>query len=318
MVADAVETSRDKPTPASGVQVIDSPLTRVRRFTDVLEMLATAVGIVLVLLISAYAVKTAEGITEDIQGISPVLQRLLIAPVNIFSGIVTLVVPAVVIATTFVRREPRRVLESIGAALIGIVLIAAALVLIHNYGAEPLVTSLSVPIDGELTLQVPAYLAAVGALLTAAGRRNARRSVRVSWTILWIAVAVAVISGIVTATAAILTILIGRLAGLATRWAVGSTADRAYGDALVEAIVKAGFKPRRVVRADTTHNYTPEGMDDVTSALAHSRQGRVYSVTTTKIITSLRWRSMATSRRRASSPSCGPRCGCAASRRERM
>ncbi len=282
MVADAVDTSRDKPTPASDVQVIDSPLTRVRRFTDVLEMLATAVGIVLVLLISAYAVKTAEGITEDIQGISPVLQRLLIAPVNIFSGIVTLVVPAVVIATTFVRREPRRVLESIGAALIGIVLIAAALVLIHNYGAEPLVTSLSVPIDGELTVQVPAYLAAVGALLTAAGRRNARRSVRVSWTILWIAVAVAVISGIVTATAAILTILIGRLAGLATRWAVGSTADRAYGDALVEAIVKAGFKPRRVVRADTTHNYTPEGMDDVTSALAHSRQGRVYSVTTTK------------------------------------
>ena len=282
MVADAVDTPRDKPTPASGVQVIDSPLTRVRRFTDILEMLATAVGIVLILLISAYAVRTAEGINEDIQGISPILQRLLIAPVNIFSGVVTLVVPAVVIATTFVRREPRRVLESIAAAIIGIVLVGVAVLLIHNYGSETLVASLSVPIDGELTVQIPAYLAAVAALLTAAGRRNARRSVRVSWTILWIAVAVAVISGIVTATAAILTILIGRLAGLAVRYAVGSTADRAYGDALVGAIVKAGFSPRRVVRADATHNYTPEGMDDVTAGLAHSRQGRVYSVTTTK------------------------------------
>ena len=282
MVADAEAQPSADATPASApVQVIDSPLTRVHRFTDVVEMLATSVGILLTLLVAAYAQSTSEGITEDIKGISPILQRLLIAPVNIFSGIVTIVIPAVVIISLFVRKEPRRVLEAIGAGIAGIAFAGVAALLIHNYGSQGLVSSLSVPnSDGVLTLQIPAYMSGVAAMLTAAGRRSSRRSISVSWTTLWIAAAVGVISGFVSAPAAVLTILIGRLAGLAVRYAVGSTADRAYGDVLVGAIVKAGFSPRRLVRADATHNYVPEGVDDVTAALARTRVGRIYSVTT--------------------------------------
>jgi uncharacterized membrane protein YbhN (UPF0104 family) len=281
MAADADAPSRALAPTASGVLVVDSPVTRVRRFTDVIEMLATALGILITLLVSAYAQATAEGITEDIQGISPVLQRLLVAPVNIFSGVVTLVIPAVIIVSLFVRKEPRRVLEAIGASIAGFALAGIAAFLIYHYGSEPLVASLSVPnSEGVLTLQIPAYIAAVAAMLTAAGRRTTRRSISTSWTLLWIAAAVAVISGIVSAPAALLTIFVGRLAGLAVRYAVGSTADRAYGDILVGAIKKAGFSPRKVVRADADTSYVPEGVDDVTAALARTRVGRVYSVTT--------------------------------------
>jgi len=288
MGSDAVGEPRAKVTPASGeegerppAQVIDSPLTRVRRFTDVLEMLATVLGIIITLLVAAYAQATSEGITEDIQGISPLLQRLLVAPVNIFSGVVTIVIPAVIIVSLFVRKEPRRVLEAIGAALGGFILAGVAAYLVYHFGSEGLLHSLSVPnSEGVLTLQIPAYISAVAAMLTAAGRRTTRRSISLSWTFLWIAAAVAVISGIVSAPAAILTILIGRLAGLAVRWAVGSTADRAYGAVLVGAIERAGFSPRKLVRADATNSYVPEGVDDVTLALARTRVGRVYAVTT--------------------------------------
>jgi uncharacterized membrane protein YbhN (UPF0104 family) len=281
MTADADATPRAAAAPASGVQVIDSPITRVHRFTDVLEMLATVLGIALTLLISAYAQATAEGITEDIQGISPLLQRLLVAPVNIFSGVVTLVIPAVVIVSLFVRKEPRRVLESIGASLGALILTGIAAYFIYSYGSDPLVASLSVPnSEGQLQLQIPAYISAVAALLTAAGRRTTRRSISLSWTFLWIAVAVGVISGIVSAPAALFTIFIGRLAGLAMRYAVGSSADRAYGDVLVAAIARAGFTPRKVVRADAAEDYVPEGVDEVTAALARTRVGRVYAVTT--------------------------------------
>ena len=281
MTADADATVRASGTTASAVQVIDVPLTRVRRLSDVLAMIATAIGIILTLLISAYAQATAEGITEDIHGFSPWLQQLLVAPVNIFSGIVTIVIPSVIIVSLFVRKEPRRVLEAIGASILGLILAGVATFLIYNYGSDPLVDSLSVRnADGVLTLQIPAYISAVAALLAAAGRRTTRRSISVSWTLLWIASAVGVISGIVTATAALLGIFIGLLAGLAVRYAVGSTADRAYGDVLVGAIERAGFSPRRVVRADATLDYVPEDVDDVTLALARTRAGRVYSVTT--------------------------------------
>src|SRR6478735_913180 len=102
MAADADATPRASAHPASGVHVIDSPLTRVRRLTDVLEMAATALGILVTLLVSAYAVPTAEGITADIHGVSAFVQRLLVAPVNIFSGVVTIVIPATIIVSLFV------------------------------------------------------------------------------------------------------------------------------------------------------------------------------------------------------------------------
>ena len=91
----------------TSVKVIDTPQTRVHRGADLVALLATLVGVVVVLLIGVYAEGTWEGITHDIQGISGLLQRILVAPVNIFSGIVTLVLPGVVVIDLALRREAR-------------------------------------------------------------------------------------------------------------------------------------------------------------------------------------------------------------------
>ena len=281
MPADVDATVSADVTPAQNVQVIDSPLTRVHRLTDLISMFAAVLGIGLTLLISAYAQATAEGVTEDIQGISSIVQRLLVAPVNILSGIITIVIPAYIIISLAVRKEPRRILEVIGASIVGFALTGLAALLLLNLGSDPLLASLSVPNgDGTDSLQLPAYISAVAAMVTASGTRLGNRTTSLSWTLLWVGAGLGVVTGIVTAPAAILTILIGRFAGLAMRYAVGSNADRAYGDALVEGITRAGFTPRRIVRADATKNYTPEALDGVTTALAHSRAGRVYAVTT--------------------------------------
>jgi uncharacterized membrane protein YbhN (UPF0104 family) len=263
------------------VQVIDSPLTRIHRFTDLISMIACALGIALTLLISAYAQATAAGVTEDIQGISQAVQRLLVAPVNILSGIITIVIPGYVIISLAVRKEPRRILEVIGASVVGFILTGVAALLLLTFGHDHLLASLSIPnADGTTSLQLPAYISAVAAMVTASGSRLGSRSTSLSWTLLWVGAALGVVTGIVTAPAAILTILIGRLAGLAVRYAVGSNADRAYGDALVEGITRAGFTPRRLVRADATHDYEPQALDGVTQALARTRSARVYALTT--------------------------------------
>ncbi|WP_084128339.1 lysylphosphatidylglycerol synthase transmembrane domain-containing protein [Demequina sp. NBRC 110055] len=278
---DATQDAPASDDPLRGVSVVDAPETRVHRVTDIIAASITTLGIVLVLLLGAYGTATTEGLTEDVQGFARVLQRLLVAPVNLFSGIVTIVVPLAVIIDLGFRREPRRILEVIGAGVLAFIVTVIAAITTLEFGADELVRSLSVRTsEGEMVVQLPAYLAAVAAMLTAAGLRTTRRVLSISWPFVWIAAAVGVISGIVTLPAAITVVLIGRASGLVLRWAVGSTADRAYGAQLADGIRRAGFEPRRIVRADHHDAYEPEGHDDVAAAIGRTRSGRIYSVTT--------------------------------------
>lgn len=270
---------RTSDTPRA-VHIVDTPETRVHRMADLIGLLGVAVGIVVVLLLGAYAHGTTEGITTDVQGVSSILQRLLVAPVNLFSGIVTLVLPAVVMIDLAVRREPRRILEALGAAAAGFALTVLAVYLTQELGSNDVVKSLSVGNGDDAQVTLPAYIAGVAALLTVAGHRGTRRALTISWNLLWAALAVAVISGIVTLPAALITVLLGRLAGLGFRYALGSTTDRAYGDALVEGIERAGFTPKRLVRADPGVDIAHDERDELSTALGRTRHGRVYALTT--------------------------------------
>ncbi|MFV0633049.1 lysylphosphatidylglycerol synthase transmembrane domain-containing protein [Demequina sp.] len=279
----AADTMQEVPAddPLRGVTVIDQPSTRVHRVTDLIAAIGTVVGIVLVLLLGAYGHATTQGFAEDVSGIAKVLQRLLVAPVNIFSGIVTLMVPSAVIIDFAARREPRRILEVLGAAVLAFIATLIAALTTLEWGSDELISSLSVRgAEGAMVVQLPAYLAAVAAMLTTAGLRTTRRVLSISWTLLWISAAVAFVSGIVTLPAVITVILIGRASGLTLRWLLGSMADRAYGAVLVEGIRRAGFEPRRVVRSDAHDGYDPGVIDPVSAALGRTRSGRVYDVTT--------------------------------------
>ncbi|WP_062382947.1 lysylphosphatidylglycerol synthase transmembrane domain-containing protein [Demequina iriomotensis] len=274
MAAEVNETSVDAPA----VRIVDEPETRVRRFTDVIAMLATVLGIAGVLLVGEFLIGTTEGLTQDIASISPILQRLLVAPVNLFTAILAVIIPAIMIIDLLIRREPRRLIEALAAGVLGVILTLIAALLLLNFASDELASSLT-PRTYD-TLQLPAYVTAISGLLTAAGRRSARRSLGLSWNILWLGLAIAVIFGVVTIPAALLTVLLGRIAGLVLRYWLGSTADRAYGDALVEGLTRAGFHPRSIVRADLEHDEDHPELDAVTDALARTRQGRVYAMTT--------------------------------------
>ncbi|WP_061963286.1 lysylphosphatidylglycerol synthase transmembrane domain-containing protein [Demequina aurantiaca] len=282
VTATAVDGPAENTVDAPTVQIIDTPEVRVHRFSDLLASLAAVLGVVLVLLIGAFAHETTIGLSEDISGFSAFLQRLLVAPVNVFSGIVTLVVPALVLGELALRKEPRRMLEVLGAAVLAFIATVIATATTEHWGATELLDSLSVPgAGGVMEVQLPAYISAVAAMLTAAGRRTDRKMLSASWNILWIALAVAAISGIVTVPAAVVTVLIGRAAGLLWRYALGSTADRAYGDALADGIRRAGYEPKRLVRADGTDGVaSAASIDRVSTAMGRTRQGRVYELTT--------------------------------------
>ncbi|WNM24379.1 lysylphosphatidylglycerol synthase transmembrane domain-containing protein [Demequina capsici] len=281
MAADALVDQPGQPAGPAQVRIVDAPEVRVHRFTDLLSLIATLVGIVVVLLIGAYATGTTEGITEDVSGFAKVLQRLLVAPVNIFSGIVTLVIPAVVIIEMAVRREPRRILEMMGAAVLAFIATVVSALTTTYFGSTELIHGLAIRnSEGSMVVSLPAYISAVAAMLTVAGFRSGRRVLSVSWNLVWAAIAVAVISSIVTLPAALVTVLIGRATGLLLRWSIGSTADRAYGEALVAGIRRAGFDPKELVRADVHDEYAAVDLDEVSAAMGRTREGRVYALTT--------------------------------------
>src|SRR5664279_4428460 len=113
--------------------------------------------------------------------IASVLRTILILPVAVLEGVVTLVLPAAVLAELSVRRLWRQLLEAILAGFAGLLFGALITWMLVTFGSASLVRGLSVYLDDQWTLTVPGYLSAVAALLTAAGTRARRRTVAWSW-----------------------------------------------------------------------------------------------------------------------------------------
>src|SRR5690606_8343086 len=220
------------PTPATGrVRVVDLPLHRARRPSDLVLMLVSLVGIAAVLVLGVYASRTTTGVIDDIeasplQTLIEVISSILLLPVNVIEGWLTLILPVIVIAERLIRRNPRAVLEALGAAVVAAVLAVLLSWLILEYAPSVLVDELQVwqvSLDGsgQWVITITPTVAALAALLTATGTRDRSRIVALSWNLLWIVLTVAVLTGTSTIVGALMSVLIGRSVGLGIRYLVG-------------------------------------------------------------------------------------------------
>ena len=240
--------SRRTDTDRHGVVIVDTPETRVHHPSDLLATVLSTLGIVLVLLLAVYAHATTTGVSEDVQGLSTVLRRVLFVPVAVLEGLLTLVVPAAILVELSVRKLWRQVLEVLIAGALGLVLGALTLWLMHTWGSAELIGSLSVRRNGSSVVVIPSYVAAITAMLTVAGPRTRRRTVRWSWNLLWVALGAVAITGQVALLAVVVALLLGRAGGSAVRYLSGVRSERAYGADLVRGVRQAGFAPVRLIR----------------------------------------------------------------------
>ncbi|MFJ4109358.1 flippase-like domain-containing protein [Oerskovia enterophila] len=230
------------------VQIVDTPEARVRHPSDLVGIVLCALGVALVMFMSVYAHGTTAGVAEDVQGFSDLLARILFIPVAVLEGLVTLAIPTAVLIELGIRKLGRQVVESIAAAAIGMLLGIAMTYSVLTFGSADLIQGLSVRIRGEWQLSIPGYVAAISGLLTAAGPRTRRRTVAWSWNLLFIALGVVLITAQVSLPGAIITLLLGRIAGNAVRWVSGVRSERAYGPHLVDGVRRAGYSPTALVR----------------------------------------------------------------------
>jgi len=276
-----------EPEPAHGVEIIDTPSVMVHNQADLLNFVLSALGIGVMVLLAIYAHGTTQGVTQDVRGVSTLLRNILLVPANVLEGLLTIAVPILVLTELAIRRLGRQVLEALAAAVLGLLVAVATLWLVRTWGSTALVSSLTVVIDDKRDLAVPALLSAIAGLLTAAGTRARRRTVRWSWNLLWIVLGISLITGQISLPGAVITVLLGRVAGLAVRFAAGVYSERAYGAELVAGIRRAGFQPVRLVRVDANNDEghliataTERAQGPSAAALARSGDKRVYEMTT--------------------------------------
>lgn len=246
------------------VRVVDTAEQRVRHPIDLVNLVLCAIGVAVVLLMSVYAHGTTAGVAEDVRNFSDLLARILFVPVAVLEGLITLFVPIAVLTELGVRRLGRQVVESIVAAGLGLLLGVLVVLALGAWGSDELVRGLSVYSQGAWRLTVPGYVAAIGGLLTAAGTRTRRRTVKWSWNLLFVGIGVVLITGQVSLPGILITLLLGRLAGLAVRYVSGVRSERAYGPDLVAGVRRAGFSPVALVRVRdvTDDDERAEAADD--------------------------------------------------------
>jgi uncharacterized membrane protein YbhN (UPF0104 family)/tRNA A-37 threonylcarbamoyl transferase component Bud32 len=269
------------------VQIVDTPTVRVHHPSDLLALVLSCLAVGGVMLLAVYARGTTVGVAQDVQGFSSLLRRILILPVAVLGGLVTLVVPVAVLTELAVRRLGRQVLEVVAAAVLGLVLGAAVLAAVSRFGSADLVRGLSVIRGGGWVLSIPASLATLAGLLTAAGPRGRRRTVAWSWNLVWVSLGIVLVTGQVSLPGAAVALLVGRVAGLGVRFGSGVRSERAYGPALVAGIRRAGFDPTRLIRVaepDDGAGARPArargGADAAAVAITRASDNRVYELDT--------------------------------------
>lgn len=244
--------------PAQTVRVVDIPLRRVRRPADLVLMLVSVVGVGVVLILGIYASRTTTAVIDDIEdsplsGVIDILTNILLLPINVIEGWLTLILPVIVIAERLIRRNPRSVVEALAAAVVAAILASVTAWLVFEHAPVALVDELRVwqeNLDGsgQWVITITPTVAALSGLLTATGTRDRSRVVAFSWTLLWIVLTVAVLTGTSTIVGALVAVLIGRAVGLGMRYLSGVLSERAHGDALVAAVRRAGVNPVSIIR----------------------------------------------------------------------
>ena len=111
---------------APGVQIVDAPTTRVHDPSDLLGLVMSAIGVVAVLVAVVSAQGTTAGVAQDVRGFSWLLRRVLVFPVAVLEGLVTLIAPVAVLTELAVRRHGRQLLQVGAAGLAALALCVAA------------------------------------------------------------------------------------------------------------------------------------------------------------------------------------------------
>lgn len=243
------------PQPAPQVRsrtlLVDSPPQHLRRTEDLLDLVLSVLAAAGMLVLAAFAHATTTAVTQDVQNVlAVVLHQVLMFPLQAVEGLVTFLLPLGVLLERMLRGSWRSTAQAAAGAFLAWVVASLAAWGLSTWGPAAVISGLTVTGTGSAQLGLSATFAVLAGLLTGAGERRTTPSVRYGWAAVWVVVGLAVLRSALTLPGAVFSLLLGRAAGLAARYALGVEDRRAHGVALVRALRRAGVDAVRVVRMD--------------------------------------------------------------------
>lgn len=209
----------DRPGPVT-IEAPEPP-RRVRRPLDLARLLVALAGLGLALLIGAMSVNTVAGIGADVTAAIRPLPGALIVIATATSGLMLLALPVAIVGDLLLRRRFRVFTDTVLTALLAFLLAGGArLLLVQSEALAPVMIGTGAgahPLNG--------VIAAVVAMATVVriGQRDKWR-VLAAGVLALVSVAMVIIG--FTTLAIVVSLLLGRVVGLAVRWAAGSPPSR--------------------------------------------------------------------------------------------
>ncbi|GAA1346297.1 lysylphosphatidylglycerol synthase transmembrane domain-containing protein [Arthrobacter roseus] len=224
---------------------------RLRRPSDLIQLLLSAAGVLLTLGLELYLPRTVNGLDDDLRQLLDVSGPLLSLPLNALGSIAVLI-PLITLVELLIRRALHHVGAGILAAAAGVVVSFGVRLLLEQTAPDRLLNALTVVAPAGQNSPILSHSVAFVALLTALGPRRNLSTLNVAWVALLLSLGFSVFGNRLALGAALLTFFVGRLVGLTVRMLRGFKDHRGAG--LVQAMRAAGLAPSRIHRV-------PLGMD---------------------------------------------------------
>lgn len=243
-------------SPAGGDVVVDEPRipARVRKPQDLVRLIVALALTALVIGLADIAVGTADALESDLTIAAGGFPRILLTLFGLAGGLGVIALPVALGADLLFRRHERQLVEALVAALACAILVVGLDRLILAGHLGDVMGALTRPGEFDRTLPIDPIIAVLVAFLTVCrvvGRRWHQ----------WVAVVVvgsqmltALLAGTLTATALVVSGLLGWAVGLAFRFGLGATPTLPDGRAVAAALIGFGLPVRRLQLTDEPHS----------------------------------------------------------------
>lgn len=247
----ALEGPDDRPQSVPGVEVVEPRIPdRVRRPADAMRLAVVLVVLVGGLLLAEVAVDTRSAVEQDLVQVSSGLPRLLLTLLGWLSGLGILLLPIAVGADLLLRRRPLQLVQALGAAVVGGLLVIAFSSLVLDGHPEALRSVLSRLTENGPTDPLDIVVVSMLALLTVADIAGRKWISPLATTIVVATVITSFLSGSSTLPAILTSLLFGWIVGLAFRLGFGAPSTRPPGEEVAKALVGTGLALRRLELVD--------------------------------------------------------------------
>ena len=250
-VAETTHVEVTEEEPPVTVEVVEPPIPdRVRRPADLFRLVLALVVLVGGVALGVAAVGTSGAVEQDLADAVSGLPRLLLTLLTWLGAIGVVLLPFVVGTDLIMRRRPMQLVQSLGAAVFGAVVVIGLVWAILSGPLDFLQATLTKANSEGRSAPLDIVIVSTVALLTVADVMGRKWISPLAIAVLAATAVAGFLAGSVTAAAIVCSLLLGWAIGLGFRYAFGATSTRPPGTEVARALVATGIPLTRLELLD--------------------------------------------------------------------